>query len=117
MSVSRAFWRVRAWFRAAIDRVLDGFESVWESVDGGFWRLRDGFRAAIDAVLDGFESVGGVAKIVSVIAVVVVVVVALRYSASGEGPSPFPQPAPILRSPVSLPPGVPIPGPTSGPDE
>ena len=116
MSVRHALWRL--WGRvldgleSAKDRVLDGFDAAWESVRDATARVRDGFHDAGDAVLDRLSGLGGVATVASLIVAVSVGVVLFRFAASAGGDQSPPRPAPIVRSPVSLAPGAPVPVPS-----
>jgi len=117
MSVRRTLWRLWGRFLGGSertrDRVLDGFDGARESVRDAIVRVREGFHDAGQALLDRLSGLGGVAAIASLIVAVGVGVVLFQFAASGGSDQLPPlQPAPIVRSPVSLAPGAPVPVPS-----
>ena len=117
MNVRRAL--VRLWDRVledserAWDFVLDGVEGARERVSDAIASVRDVLHDVWEALLDRLAGLGRVAATASVVVAIGLGVVLLRFAASSGGePLPPPRPAPILRSPVSLPPAAPHPAPS-----
>ena len=110
---------VRLW-----DRVLEGSERAWDFVldgaEGARERVSDAIASVRDVLHDGWVAVlgrlaglGRVSATASVVVAIALGVVVLRFAASSGGePSLPPRPAPVLRSPVSLPPAAPRPAPS-----
>ena len=108
--MSRVGWR---WDH----RVLDTFQNAKERVGDAFVRVRNWFSDASDAIRSRPAGLRSVAVIASAIAAVGLGVIAFGIEGSGSSQSPPPRPAPIVRSPVSPPPGVLIPGPSLAIDQ
>ena len=104
--MSRVGWR---WDH----RVLDTFQNAKERVGDAFVRVRNWFSDASDAIRSRPAGLRSVAVIASAIAAVGLGVIAFGIEGSGSSQSP----PPIVRSPVSPPPGVLIPGPSLAIDQ
>ena len=103
--MSRVGWR---WDH----RVLDTFQNAREHIVDAFVRVRNWFSDASDAIRNRLAGLRSVAVIASAIAAIGLAVIAFGIEGQGSSQSPPPRPAPIVRSPVSPPPGVLIPGPS-----
>lgn len=108
--MSRVGWR---WDH----RVLDTFQNAREHIGAAFVRVRNWFYDAIDAVRRRLAGLRSVPIIAAGIAVIGFGVIAFGNEGPGSSQSPPPRPAPIVRSPVSRPPEVLIPGPSLAIDQ